>query len=75
MLELYDKEKIMIGKLFKYYRYQSKIKWQSIKMAGITSPTIFSEMENGKVFNNSTYYDGYLDFYHLSFKRKYQHIS
>lgn len=70
MLELYDKEKIMIGKLFKYYRYQSKTKWQSIKMAGITSPTIYSEMENGKVFNNSTYYDEYLDFYHLSFKKK-----
>lgn len=63
-------EKKNLGKLFKYYRKKNNVKWQDIRTRQYSSATTYSKIEKGNIIADDEYYYKYLDFYHLSFKRK-----
>lgn len=69
MIEYTEFEKEKIGKLFKYTRKKNHVKWDDIKSKNISSPTTYSKLEKGEILKDDTYYDEYIEFYHLKYER------
>ena len=60
-----NEEKVILGKLFGYYRKKEKIAYK--KITSTISAGTYYKIEKGMPLKNSTYYDEILDFFGIQF--------
>ena len=63
-----DKQKIMLGKIFRFYRKQKVITpWEYIRFNNVCSDKTYADIESGYPKQSYEYYDALIELYELKY--------